>query len=346
MKKFTDIILFSRKCAGELGALGIGALDFGFDFASNYFQGKMDVQNSKELMDYQSNKYLDMQSRLNQNLYPQQISSMRMAGLNPAMIKGPMSQSASQPSATMNKQAARMDLVGAASAAANLELMDSQKQLNLAQAQDLLASARNKNEDTQYKSFLNDTFWDNYVYEKSEQASRTAKNNAERDRVYQSIDNLRAEYDNLVVTLDNLKKQGRLTEVQIENAKKVASAEVSKLLSESELNKGENKRRNDLNKWTVEVESSRVANTDMDTWMKREYMRLTREQVKIIQEYGADSQQAQIIGTYVNAFANALNAGANVANAAKNPVSGFTTTTENYDSNGSFIGGSVSTRRR
>lgn len=299
--------------SGVLGAIGMAGLDVATDTVSNWLQGKMDLNNSRKLMRFQTDQQLKAQSVLNQRLYPQTIASMRMAGLNPAMINGPLgATSASMPSATQNKQAARMDAVGAASAVSQLKLLDSQINVNNAQANALNADALVKREDRDYKSFLNDTAWENYAYEKAEQVSRTSKNYADRDVALQNFKNLGKQFDILAAELDNARKDGKRIDEVIKTIVPIANAQIAQYMSQAKVNKAHL----DEIKWNAEKLAADASVSSMEVALKKELTRMTRVQADIIQKYGARSEEAKIAGMYVKMITDVINSGANMLDAA------------------------------
>lgn len=226
-------------------SLGMAAGQSVLNGLSNWLQGHENVERSKELMDYQSKKELETQSMLNARLYPQQVASMRMAGLNPAMMSGPMSQGASTPSATQNMPAVTLDLIDAATAMSSIEL-------NKAQAKDLEASANLKNEEAGMQSMKNLAFpeeWQiqmNTIIKQGNKASADAalaeesinQVKAATERINQEVEQLKASIDQLSAETAGIKERNKWITPQ-------AKAEIFEINSRARLLVGENQREND-----------------------------------------------------------------------------------------------------
>ena len=205
-----------------LGTIGLAALNTAANSVNNWLQGQTNVRNSKRLMDYHSKKQVETQSQLNMRLYPEQVASMRAAGLNPAMLNGPMSAApAAAPSATQNMPAAQFDAINAANAVSNLKLNNSQQEVNLAQAENLRADAASKRQDVENKKLEQEllgyrlfTWFQDWQAEKSVQASQVYSNNQlgdyygmQRNIGAQTIINLKEELLNLSETRQKIKAE-------------------------------------------------------------------------------------------------------------------------------------------
>ena len=205
-----------------LGTIGLAALNTAANSVNNWLQGQSNVRNSKRLMDYQSKKQVETQSQLNMRLYPEQVASMRAAGLSPAMLEGPMSAaSAAAPSATQNMPAAQFDAINAANAVSNLKLNDSQRQVNLAQAENLSADAASKRQDVENKKLEQEllgnrlfTWFQDWQAEKAVQSSQVYSNNQlgdyygmQRSIGAQTIVNLKEELLNIAEIRQKIKAE-------------------------------------------------------------------------------------------------------------------------------------------
>lgn len=273
--------------SGVLGTIGLAGLNAVSDNVNNWLQGARNVKNSKRLMDYQSEKQYETQSKLNAMLYPQMVSSMRMAGLNPAMISGPMSAAnASAPSASQNMEAPHSDVIGAANAVSNLNLNDSQRELNLAQADALRAEAENKREDTIGKRNINDTYFTRFYADMEQIAANTRGSIANADILEQSLKNVEQELLNLQEINNNLKKQGRMTDEQIKFIEPKALAEIASSWSYATFMSNEDKRAFARNIWEVEAAAVEVGEIASRRDLNKAQEKLAKRAYELSDKYG------------------------------------------------------------
>lgn len=306
---------------------------------ANWLQGEHNVNMTKELMDYQAKKELENQSILNQRLYPQQVASMRMAGLNPAMMSAPMSQGASTPNANMNMAAPPMDVVSPLSIGSQIDLNKANERLLAAQSNYYDEQAKKVREDTTYQSFMNDVFFDNYARDKAEQLARTKAANGQADVFYQSLKNMQQEYAILGVELENTKLKGEELREKIKTILPIARAQIAEMYSNVKLN---DKYMKQLDQ-AIEESGARVGVMAYERQYNEVLVRMGRIQADILEEYGPDSAQAQIVGQYFGVVGQLLNAGANVYSVRKGVPMSSTTTTHTYNGKGVHTGTTEST---
>ena len=134
MKSVVNKVLGSHILCEPI-TLGGAALIAGGTALANWLfsssQQSSNVSKSKQLMDYQMMKQKEYQNWLNSTLYPQQVASMRQAGLNPAMMYGSGGMSAptaQAPNGSSNMSAPKLEMLDAAQAMSNMELLNAQKE--------------------------------------------------------------------------------------------------------------------------------------------------------------------------------------------------------------------------
>lgn len=268
--------------SGFFGTLGLAALSTAADNINNWLQGGRNVSNSKKLMDYQSQKQVETQSKLNALLYPQQIASMRMAGLNPAMISGPMqAANASAPGATQNMEAPRSDVIGAASAASTLSLNESQRELNVAQAENLRADAEVKREEAGLKEQENFYFpetWrikmDNLIQQSLGFSADASVARARVDEIHASVDRISKDIEQINQYIDLLKNQGEQVKENTKWIAPQARASISNLSAQARLYSGTDNRESQKIFYQVE-------NLAEDLYLKRSQADLNKSQIEI-----------------------------------------------------------------
>lgn len=288
MKTLFSKFFYTKHAAlGVLGAIG----SLGTNLVSNYFQGKMDNENKRKMIDYQANKFLDMQSQLNMRQYPEMAASMRMAGLNPAMITSPAgSQVASMPSDTSHQQAPHMS-IGEIS---QLELLDSQRKLNEAQANQLNASANNINEDTQTKIINNDTLYYQILTHMEYEKSGSMVNAETAAKLRQEVTNLGQEFENLQQIYKNLQSEGRSIEETIKYIGPEAKARIANYLSQSKYMSDENARREAEYVWNVEESAAKTFMYGMQGRAVNVETKINEIILRLKKKYGDTSEAVQI----------------------------------------------------
>lgn len=198
-----------------LPLLAKGAIALGTSIFAKKIGSAIDRSNSKNLMNYQGQLQLANQAKMNAMLYPQQVASMRMAGLNPALMSAPMSASASMPSATQSSSG--LDIQGAAQSMKELELLDAQKDNIEADTKEKQAKTAESwaNTDLLDQSVL--TGLQTWAKDMEEKQSRIDVNNAQVKQFEQSVKTLAAQEDELVSKIDLNKSFLKLNNKQIES---------------------------------------------------------------------------------------------------------------------------------
>lgn len=268
--------------SGVLGTVGLAALNAVSDNINNWLQGGRNVKNSKRLMDYQSQKQVETQSKLNALLYPQTIASMRMAGMNPAMIQGPLSgPTAASPSATQNMEPARSDVIGAANAASNLNLNESQRELNEAQADKLRSEAEVNREEAGIKSKENKYFDANWLANLNKVISETYGNmadasvaNAKVSEIEKTVERIDHDIQQIDEYINVLKEQGANVKEQTKWIAPQARANIYNLSEQAKLYAGTDQRASQSIFWEIE-------NMVEDLSVKRSVADLNRSQTSI-----------------------------------------------------------------
>lgn len=259
--------------SGVLGALGMAAIDTISDNVNNWLQGQRNVKNSKRLIDYQTDAYLRQQATLNQRLYPQMIASMRNAGVNPAMINGPMNQSAAMSSSSQNMAAPRMDAIGAAQAVSTLKLNSSQERLNNAQANSLNADAEVKRRDADLKDNELFTWFEDKALQWEKMISERTSNNANALVAEEKVNEIRKQIDVMDENINQMRES-------IENIKEgtkwiapQARAVIYRNMKEGALLSGNESRAS--NSFYLQLEGMKAQN--FKTSMEGNYIRLQQD---------------------------------------------------------------------
>ena len=301
MKKITDIVLNNRLCEPFSTILG----GFGLNLLGSGLQSIFNRKQSEALMDYQTEKQLHAQSILNQRSMPQMVSSMRMAGLNPALVSGPFQQSSSMPSASVNMPS--HDVSSLAGAASQMELLQSQIDKTKAETNLL-------NEQSYGQQNLNDTFYmrlytelENVAVQSNYTRGQTQMFEFQKENLKAATSKLNNEVNLLNQQILQTKVQTQFTKEQIKYYKDTVKASISQMLASSQYMLGKNKREAETYLWDI-------AETAMNTYLQgtqagvNETQNAILEKTKqLVQDYGDAETMVNMVSNFIGSLGSALN---------------------------------------